>query len=35
MNANKERFDQDPGNHLFSLDVVKVAGLCFGKWHFP
>lgn len=30
-----ERFDQEAGNHLFSLDVVKVIGSGFGKWHFP
>lgn len=29
-----ERFDQESGNHLFSLDV-KVIGSFFGKWHFP
>lgn len=30
-----ERFDQESGSHLFSLDVAKVIGSCFGKWHFP
>lgn len=36
MNANnKGRFDQESGNHLFSLDGAKVIGSCFGKWHFP
>lgn len=31
----KEEFDQESGNHLLSLNVGKVIGSCFGKWHFP